>query len=60
MTTITIELPDSQAAALQAKATAQGLSLEGWFRKLADAEVPSQPISAAQGEARRSLERFAG
>jgi len=31
-----IEIPDDQAAALKAKVAAQGLSLEGWFRKLAE------------------------
>jgi uncharacterized protein (DUF433 family) len=31
-----IEIPDDQAAALKAKAAAQGLSLEGWFAKLAE------------------------
>jgi plasmid stability protein len=30
-----IELPDDQAAALTAKAAAQGLSLEDWFKRLA-------------------------
>ena len=30
-----IELPDDQAAALAVKASAQGLSLEEWFKKLA-------------------------
>ena len=35
MTTVKIDLPDDQAAALQAKAAAQGLSLEEWFRVLA-------------------------
>jgi hypothetical protein len=35
-----IELPDDQAAALTAKAQAQGLTLEGWFEKLA-AEKPA-------------------
>ena len=29
-----IELPDDQAAALKARAAAQGLTLEGWFEKL--------------------------
>ena len=31
-----IELPDEQAAALKAQATAQGLSLEAWFKKLSE------------------------
>ena len=30
-----IELPDDQAAALTAKAAAQGLTLEDWFKSLA-------------------------
>ena len=39
MTTVRIDLPDAQAAALQAKAAAQGLSLEEWFRKIAGQEA---------------------
>ena len=31
-----IEIPDEQAVALQAKAAAQGYSLEGWLNKLAE------------------------
>ncbi len=38
-----IELPDDQAAALKAKAAAQGLSLEDWFKKLAVAETLGPP-----------------
>lgn len=34
-----IELPDEQAAVLKAKAAAQGLSLEGWFKKMAEEEA---------------------
>lgn len=37
-----IEIPDEQAAALKAKAAAQGLTLEGWFAQLAEGEVNSQ------------------
>jgi hypothetical protein len=37
-----IELPDDQAAALKAKAAAQGLTLEDWFQRLA-AEVSAAP-----------------
>ena len=37
MTTIKIDLPDQQAAALAARAAAQGLTLESWFQKLAAA-----------------------
>ena len=39
MATVKIDLPDDQAAALKAKAAAQGLSLEDWFRLLANQEV---------------------
>jgi len=39
MTTIKIELPDDQAAALRAKAAAEGMTLEDWFRRRADQEI---------------------
>jgi hypothetical protein len=50
MTTIRIDLPDQQAATLQAKAEAQGLTLVDWFRKLADAEAspPGPRYTAAE------------
>lgn len=45
-----IELPDEQAAALKAKAAAQGLSLEGWFKKLAEDSTPEEkPLKSAYG-----------
>jgi antitoxin component of MazEF toxin-antitoxin module len=37
-----IELPDDQAAALKARAAAQGLTLEVWFEKLSGVEVPTR------------------
>jgi hypothetical protein len=37
-----IELPDEQAAALKAKAAAQGLTLNDWLEKLAS-EHPAAP-----------------
>ncbi len=41
-----IRLPDDQAAALKARAAAQGLTLEAWFEKLSGApESTSQPGS---------------
>jgi hypothetical protein len=48
---LTIELPDEQAAALEAKAAARGLSLEGWFRKLAEEETGDlgKPLKSAYG-----------
>ena len=40
-----IELPDDQAAALRAKATAAGLTLEDWLKRLASAE--EKPLASA-------------
>ncbi len=39
MTTIKIELSDDQAAALKAKAAADGLSREDWLRRRIDQEI---------------------
>jgi hypothetical protein len=48
-----IELPDRQAAALKAKAAAQGLTLAAWLTQLADAEVPpAAPRSPREAAAR--------
>jgi plasmid stability protein len=51
MTTVTINLPDQKAAALKAKATAHGLTLEDWIaQRLAEdeSEAPSRsPLEAA-------------
>jgi hypothetical protein len=42
--TVLIELPDEQAAALKAKASAEGLSLAEWIRKLAEqSQVAASP-----------------
>jgi hypothetical protein len=38
-----IEIPDEQAAALQARAEAQGLTLQAWLKKLAEDESATQP-----------------
>jgi len=38
--TFTIKLSDERATALQAKAAAEGLSLEEWLQKLAEQERP--------------------
>ena len=48
-----IQIPDDQAAALTERAAAQGLSLEEWFKKLAEeAPLPKQlgcgPAAAAR------------
>ena len=43
-----IELPDEQAAALKAKASAAGLTLEAWLQKLAEHETPvEKPLQTA-------------
>ena len=44
-----IELPDDQAAALKAKAAAQGLTLEAWLKKLAEDAMPAgeRPLQTA-------------
>jgi hypothetical protein len=47
-----IQLPDDQAAALKARAAAQGLTLEGWFEKLAGiARPPASPALASSATA---------
>ena len=56
MTTVQIELPDEQAAALKANAAAQGLTLEGWFQKIAEQEAPTDQFQRAQAAAARILE----
>ena len=38
-----IEIPDDQAAALKARAAAQGLTLKAWLGKLAKEESPVAP-----------------
>ena len=43
-----IELPDEQAAALKAKAAAEGLTLEAWLSQLAGAEPSAEhPLKTA-------------
>jgi hypothetical protein len=46
-----IEIPDPLAAALKAKAAAQGLSLEAWLGKLADEPSPvaRKPLKTGRG-----------
>ena len=39
MTTVKIDLPDDQAATLRARAKAQGLSLEDWFKSMVTREL---------------------
>jgi hypothetical protein len=46
-----IEISDEQAAALQARAAAQGLTLKAWLKKLAedDSAAPNKPLKSAYG-----------
>src|SRR5271165_4714688 len=44
-----IQLPDEQAAALAAKAAAQGLTLADWLAKLAATETPVGPARPRKG-----------
>src|ERR1700752_615757 len=52
---LTIELPDDQAAIFKAKATAQGLSLEAWVRKLAEGGGSSAALDWSQCPAVESV-----
>jgi len=47
--TLTIKLSDEQANVLQAKAAAEGLSVEEWIQKLAASPepTPERPLQAA-------------
>jgi len=56
MTTIQIELPDDQAAALKAKLSEQGLSVEEWVKNLVETEAPRQTPGAVQEAVARILE----
>lgn len=44
-----IELSDDHAAALAAKAAAQGLTLQNWLGKLAEPETPSDQSEPRKG-----------
>jgi len=46
-----IELSDQQAAALRAKAAAQGLTLEAWLRLLADEDSRPLAVPTSAGKA---------
>jgi uncharacterized protein (DUF1778 family) len=45
MTTITIDITERQMATLTAKAKAQGLTLEDWFRQVAAREAESTLVA---------------
>ncbi|MCW5982615.1 MAG: hypothetical protein KIT09_31295 [Bryobacteraceae bacterium] len=46
-----IEIPDEQAAALEARAAAQGLTLQQWLGRLAEegTATPAKPLKSAYG-----------
>ena len=43
--TLTLKLSDEQATTLQAKAAAEGLSLEAWIEKFAEPIAPNPPVA---------------
>ena len=48
--TLTINLSDKEASALEAKAAAEGLSVEAWIKRLAEDEPPvdvERPLQTA-------------
>jgi len=45
---VTIEIPDDVATALKAQAQAQGLTVEGWFQRIATDHVPLGSIAHLQ------------
>jgi len=45
--TLTIKLSDEQARALEAKAAAEGLSIEEWIQKLGEAQPAERPLENA-------------
>jgi len=51
-----IELPDDQAAALSAKAAAEGLTLTAWLQTLAAPETAKQKPRSAKDAVERILE----
>ena len=50
-----IQIPDDQAAALTARAAAQGLSLEAWVRKLAESGASASALDWSQCPAVESV-----
>ena len=63
MTTVKIDIPDQQAAALSVKAAAQGLTLESWFQKIAEEEVgrsetPETPSDTRRGSVVEEMRRL--
>jgi len=51
-----IELPDDQAAALRAKAAAQGFTLTAWLQALAEPDLSQQKPCSAKDAIERILE----
>ena len=54
--TITINIPDERAAALQTQAAMHGLSLGEWIERLAAQEEMPAPVLSAQAAVARILE----
>jgi hypothetical protein len=61
MTIVKIDIPDQQAAALSAKAAAQGMTLESWFQKVAEKEAGRTDVresSHSKGQHRSVVEEM--
>jgi hypothetical protein len=56
MTAIRIDLPDEQAAVLKEKLSARGLSVEGWFKQLAEEEAHRRATRSLREAVDRILE----
>jgi len=50
--TVTIQLSDEQAAALQAQAAHEGLTVDAWLQRLAEQYAQSQPSQSARTDQR--------
>jgi hypothetical protein len=50
-----IEIPDEQAAALQARAAAEGLTLAAWLEKLAEESVTGPERAGSQPRSHRHI-----
>jgi len=53
--TVTIELSDEQAAALQAPASSEGLTVDVWLLRLAEQHAPSSPSSSMRASEQRPI-----
>lgn len=53
--TVTIQLSDEQAAALQAQAANEGLTIDAWLQRLAEQHAQSHPLSSGRPDDHRPI-----